>query len=641
MYKTRIRSLYPGGAIDCSGKKLSFIGNLNVQEGDEVWTDGNVIYGNEHVRGESFIPAPESEAIPVRATGFIGFVNERGRLKTAGITDDAYILNGKSDFFHGSEERTIDAEVARDKEDNEIGVYTAVYNKAETTGAIQIKLNDKAVETIDLDDYKDEQIVSAKESATVEAENIECLQFHLNSDGSWEMLLCETAVLKEEIVPSGKPPDYLMVGNKPYNDDMRERIKAYTHDNTFGDIIYSRQAYLLDGSDNVEDNLRASDSPLARDAEVVEKVIDRAKAYARIVPDDESAIADYDTLYISQPRLWMKIQYYAKYNLWANQYCPNCGHPMWIKDGDQPGISHWICYCIPVDDTPGCGHEELFESDLHGGGLRIRFDKFDSTSPNDMCRYHKFYKLYKVTSDGERELLDNHESTPAINDWLLSSQIENTANTHQIKQYDSLGSDYRLYYCATPINGGPIVTIEFLAGLKSNVKSYLVFPSASTRFWRPYQQISYPRSYEMELTDSWEWNLNDGYVAKVNQFKVIEIRNPYGEKICGTLPFQFNQEDMPLLSLPYDDNNDEPSDDKNIIYFADGNTDYEKNPSLGYRNYSYNTSLSVQKLKNGYLIAFHGYKLYQVDNEGTITEIGDDTRNTRLNFIKKASKARR
>ena len=86
-YKTRIRSLYPGGAIDSSGKKLSFIGNLPVEEGDEVWTDGTVIFGNEHIKGESFLTSADGTGIPVVAVkndeGFMGFIRKNGRRKKA------------------------------------------------------------------------------------------------------------------------------------------------------------------------------------------------------------------------------------------------------------------------------------------------------------------------------------------------------------------------------------------------------------------------------------------------------------------------------------------------------------------------------------------------------------------------------
>ena len=64
-YQTRIRKIYSGGgAIDVQGKKLSFIGNLPVQEGDIVWTDGNVIFGHANI-GDTPLISINAGGIPV------------------------------------------------------------------------------------------------------------------------------------------------------------------------------------------------------------------------------------------------------------------------------------------------------------------------------------------------------------------------------------------------------------------------------------------------------------------------------------------------------------------------------------------------------------------------------------------------
>ena len=45
-YKTQIKNVRAGYAVDNFGKKLRFIGNYPCQAGDYVWTDGRVIFGN-------------------------------------------------------------------------------------------------------------------------------------------------------------------------------------------------------------------------------------------------------------------------------------------------------------------------------------------------------------------------------------------------------------------------------------------------------------------------------------------------------------------------------------------------------------------------------------------------------------------
>ena len=116
-YQTKIRKVYSGGgAVDFQGKKLSFMGNLPVQAGDIVWTDGNVIFGHANIGDTPIIPIMIS-GIPVSGYGeFRGYIDKTGNFKKYATSADSWIVNTDKIFKHGEEkfnnEKIIDAEIA-------------------------------------------------------------------------------------------------------------------------------------------------------------------------------------------------------------------------------------------------------------------------------------------------------------------------------------------------------------------------------------------------------------------------------------------------------------------------------------------------------------------------------------------------
>lgn len=73
MYRTIINNINGNTCTDENGSKLTRIGNMAINPGDVVWTDGVCIYGNGEDREEELILFPEqkrsSPGIPINSTG--------------------------------------------------------------------------------------------------------------------------------------------------------------------------------------------------------------------------------------------------------------------------------------------------------------------------------------------------------------------------------------------------------------------------------------------------------------------------------------------------------------------------------------------------------------------------------------------
>ena len=126
-YSTQIKSVGYGGAYDVTGKWLAFIGYLPVKVGDTVFTDGNIIFGNATPRGAAmnFFLKHEEKGIPVLADDLRGYFTQNGLYKEYPIAGENWIVNAEIIYCHDTDDtEIIDAEIAIDEDDNEIGVYS-------------------------------------------------------------------------------------------------------------------------------------------------------------------------------------------------------------------------------------------------------------------------------------------------------------------------------------------------------------------------------------------------------------------------------------------------------------------------------------------------------------------------------------
>ena len=111
-YQTQVKSIIQGGVIDVHGKELSLIGNKLVKQGDFIWTDGKVVFGNTPIRGGGILHAEQS-GIPILANNLRGYFDKVGNFKSFGIAQDDWITNSNKYFTHGlehfNENKVIDA----------------------------------------------------------------------------------------------------------------------------------------------------------------------------------------------------------------------------------------------------------------------------------------------------------------------------------------------------------------------------------------------------------------------------------------------------------------------------------------------------------------------------------------------------
>ena len=114
-YKTRIKSISNGSAVDVNGRRLTFIGWLPVKAGDTVFTDGKVIFGNAPPKGSPAI-FDEPGGIPVLGDNELrGYFNKQGKYKKYSIKGDEWIVNSDKTYKHDNgEENIIDAEISDD-----------------------------------------------------------------------------------------------------------------------------------------------------------------------------------------------------------------------------------------------------------------------------------------------------------------------------------------------------------------------------------------------------------------------------------------------------------------------------------------------------------------------------------------------
>lgn len=126
-FRTQLKSVGVGGAVDMQGRRLAFIGYLPCKAGDWVFTDGSVIFGNSKPKGAPAIFNAEPSGIPVLSDDLRGYFTTSGKFKKYRIKGDEWITNGEKKYSHDNgEENIIDAEIARDNDGKEIGIYTVI-----------------------------------------------------------------------------------------------------------------------------------------------------------------------------------------------------------------------------------------------------------------------------------------------------------------------------------------------------------------------------------------------------------------------------------------------------------------------------------------------------------------------------------
>lgn len=121
MYQAKITNV-SGSRVLAGGKWLNCIGNLTVEPGDYIWTDGRCVYGSQQEGGGAVpLATAMSSEIPLLA-GIRHFVYSRGELQPIASRNYEYMLNtGHKIKYFGFDECIMDAEV-----DAEGNIYTLI-----------------------------------------------------------------------------------------------------------------------------------------------------------------------------------------------------------------------------------------------------------------------------------------------------------------------------------------------------------------------------------------------------------------------------------------------------------------------------------------------------------------------------------
>ena len=125
-YQTILKSVKDGLAVDVQGKQLRFVGYLPVQEGDSVWTDGTVIFGNAPPKSLPNIADDLLSGVPVLGEELRGYVNKAGKYHKKNIAEDSWIINNNKIFRHGGEDNLFDIEINLSEKKNDVVIYMAV-----------------------------------------------------------------------------------------------------------------------------------------------------------------------------------------------------------------------------------------------------------------------------------------------------------------------------------------------------------------------------------------------------------------------------------------------------------------------------------------------------------------------------------
>lgn len=229
MKNVRVQSVGVGCVIDENGRKLRMIGNMPVQDGDMVWTDGNIAYGHRPVKEQVHLPAGVSGVPftdkPQTAENFAqGYYNDTAnrRLKHLGTAEsNGFLVNDEHKLYLEKNlgKIVLDAEILTDNNDFVTGyimAYGTVVDISSRWGPY-IYLQDSAgnlLETLNLRNKTLLDLVAQDFASKVGSQdytysqnnyNIQLLHFlFTDKKGHWEMVVgVDVRELKFHHVASG------------------------------------------------------------------------------------------------------------------------------------------------------------------------------------------------------------------------------------------------------------------------------------------------------------------------------------------------------------------------------------------------------------------------------------------------------
>lgn len=137
-YRTKVKSIFPGGIIDAHNKRLVFVGNKLARVGDLVWTDGSVVLGHTPIRGGAPIAGGNPDGVPVLCDNLQGYFDTQGKFHSAKLPvsgSDRFVNDDK--YFCKVPDNAVDAEIAVDADGKPDGVW---YGISQTNNAADVTL---------------------------------------------------------------------------------------------------------------------------------------------------------------------------------------------------------------------------------------------------------------------------------------------------------------------------------------------------------------------------------------------------------------------------------------------------------------------------------------------------------------------
>jgi len=616
-YKTILQKVGTTGAIDSDGKKLSFMSYIEVQAGDTVWTDGKFIFGHAlEVEDTPFVPIMNS-GIPVLGDNLCGYFTLNGQYKKYKFYQDDWIVNEKHFFKHGNED-LIDTEIADNGD-----IYTAERNlngyQAED-GEILVYFSsaakDKAYQEILIkkNGIEQEKISVYNYMTAVEKIN-EIYDKELNKENGDEGL---------KIVWCGQ-----LLNFKLDNEGNWEMVMSSS---AYG-VLKHNIPYYRDIKINLD--VPSYKSPVKGSNRYVH--FQRKNNYFSTVEPLDSTTSD-----------GIIEELYQKYGF--------------TGDGFVAAVNQFV---LSAYQRPTA----IELKTIGGRGELVSIDP-----PEEDTFLHRkvtAYYLVKFKSNGNKEIINEEVKLQSATGVELVTGIdvfEGSVTTGYVDETTfleaiTLGERTTLQFQRQhdinfPI-GDPIIVDDSLR------PGYIKFTIT-----KPNYKGYYIKNYKTDFT----FPIQDGFYAKMSEWKMLGIYDEDGKKICDSFPDTFDV-DRTSISIPYIE--DDVSEDEEGSYInVDQLYDYEKQKVRDYlgneriegtifvtegyfrSRYSFRRqvlayfleghttpeltyNLSIAKLRNGYLVGFFGNFLYKVDEEGNFEKLGEGLKNFRLRELKNMAKAKK
>lgn len=246
MYQTTIGKVSGSTATDTTGKMLYIAGAAPVVPGQQVWTDGKIIYGNTYGGGEAPVITPILSGIPYLSRDGILYIYDKYAEKYKEKSIDAgYTVNNTSTFkgFY-SGFNVMDATISPEGDLLELGYYE--YPDADHP--LIIKKNGEEIKTISFSSYKNYNM------ATVEAMQNETINGILKNPllEKWDApeaanYESNVSIYHGLIHPNGSYNIFIVINNSIANENIK-MIVGGAYGNGSWDIGYNYNYWIRSAS---------------------------------------------------------------------------------------------------------------------------------------------------------------------------------------------------------------------------------------------------------------------------------------------------------------------------------------------------------------------------------------------------------